>query len=255
MTERDQWRLKLEREPAHPHQEMQKALLPHHVAIIMDGNRRWAKQRGLPSLVGHWQGAQALFRTVQSAIHLGVKVLTVYTFSTENWSRSLEEIQIIMTLLRIHLNSRKAQMIKEGVRVKTIGDLSRLPVKLITCLEEITKSTSQGKNIDLVLAINYGARDDMRRAFMQMMEDHEKGHLKKEEITETLIGRYLDTASWKDPDLIIRTSGEHRLSNFLLWQSSYSELYITNTLWPDFDEGHLKEAITEFQKRNRRIGC
>ncbi|MGR3973744.1 MAG: polyprenyl diphosphate synthase [Candidatus Rhabdochlamydia sp.] len=230
-------------------------LPPEHVAIIMDGNRRWAKERGFSTAVGYWQGAQALFRVLESASALGIKVLTVYAFSTENWKRPAVEVHMIMRLLYIHLNSRKSMMIQNGVKLRAIGDLTPLPQKLLSCLEEIQQATSGGEKIELILAINYGARDEIRRAVIKMITDHESGSLQKDQICESLISHYLDTAGLKDPDLVIRTSGESRLSNFLLWQSSYSELYITTTLWPDFDQGHLKEAITAFQKRSRRIGC
>lgn len=236
-----------------PKLDMQK--VPRHIAIIMDGNRRWAKKQGLPSVVGHWHGAQSLSKIVEVASALGVKVLTVYAFSTENWSRTQEEVDSIMELFRMYLTGQKERMIKEGVRLGTIGDLSRLPPRVKETLDDVKRATSSGDKIDLVLAINYGARDDIRRALVSILDDCQKGRLQKEDITEALIARYLDTAPWGDPQLLIRTSGENRLSNFLLWQISYAEVYITDVLWPDFDEHELSKAIAEFQKRARRIGC
>lgn len=229
--------------------------IPKHIAIIMDGNRRWAKNQGLLSMVGHWHGAEALTKIVESASSLGVKVLTVYAFSTENWNRSPDEVDSIMQLFRMYLIGQKDRMIREGVRLGTIGDLRRLPAAVKETLDDVKKATSAGDKLDLVLAINYGARDDIKRAFISIAHDCEQGRLQKEDITEALISRYLDTAPWGDPDLLIRTSGESRLSNFLLWQISYSEVYITDVLWPDFDELELIKAIAAYQKRVRRIGC
>jgi undecaprenyl diphosphate synthase len=236
-----------------PQSETQKA--PHHIAIIMDGNRRWAKNRGLPTAVGHWQGAEALSNLVEVAASMGVKVLTVYAFSTENWSRTLEEVDSLMELLRIYLIRQKNRMVEEGVRLGVIGDLEKLPTHVKEIIDDVKEATASGDRIELVLALNYGARDDIRRAVVAVVDDCLKGNLRKEEITETLISTYLDTAHWGDPELLIRTSGESRLSNFLLWQISYTEVYITDILWPDFNEHHLKEAIEEFHKRMRRGGC
>jgi len=206
--------------------------VPHHIAIAMDGNRRWASRRFMPALVGHWKGADAITKVVRAASDLGVKVLTLYAFSTENWNRSESE----------------------GVRLDSIGDLSKLPQDVQDIFFQTKMATKDGKKIDLVLAVNYGGRDDIRRATLAIVGDFEKGLLKKEDISEDLISSYLDTAKWKDPDLFIRTSGEQRLSNFLLWQFSYTEVYITKTLWPDFNEKHLLQAVLEYQQRERRLG-
>jgi undecaprenyl diphosphate synthase len=229
--------------------------IPKHIAIIMDGNRRWAKNQGLPAMVGHWHGAEALSKIVEVAASLGVQTLTVYAFSTENWKRSQEEVDSIMKLFRMYLIGQKDRMVREGVRLGTIGDTRRFPAQVKETLDDVKKATANGDKIDLVLAVNYGARDDIRRGLISIVEDCERGRLQKEDITEALIARYLDTAPWGDPELLIRTSGESRLSNFLLWEISYAEVYITDVLWPDFNEQQLMKAIAAYQKRERRVGC
>ena len=228
--------------------------IPHHIAIIMDGNRRWASERGLPSMVGHWKGAENLSGIVRAASNLGVKVLTVYAFSTENWGRSPDEVDALMSLFKHYLEYQKDSMMEEGVRLETIGDITGLPLDLQEVLRETKQATASGNAIDLVLALNYGGRDDIRRAVVSMLEDCEKGQLQREEISEATIARYLDTAQWPDPDILIRTSGEKRQSNFLLWQLSYTEFYHTEILWPDFDAAALLKAVKEYQGRNRRLG-
>jgi undecaprenyl diphosphate synthase len=228
--------------------------IPSHVAIIMDGNRRWAKRQGLPALMGHWKGADTLTRIVRSASELGIKALTVYSFSTENWNRAQEEVDGLMHLFKVYLEREREPMRCEGVRLDAIGDHSRLPAFVLRELELSKSYTSHCKKIDLVLAINYGGRDDIRRAFVGMMEDCERGKLSKDQISEKMISRYLDTAKWPDPELLIRTSGERRQSNFLLWQLCYSEFYHTDVLWPDFDEHDLLQAVREHQLRQRRLG-
>ncbi len=228
--------------------------VPHHIAIIMDGNRRWAKQKGLPAMIGHWKGADALTNVVSSAARLGVKVITVYAFSTENWGRSLEEVEALMDLFKTYLLKQREQMVSDGIRLDVIGDLSRLPETVRSVLKETKEQTAHCERIELVLALNYGGRDDIRRATLAIIKDCEEGKLQKEQLSEALFSTYLDTAKWKDPDLIIRTSGQIRLSNFLLWQISYSEVYITDVLWPDFNDTELFNAITEYQRRERRLG-
>jgi undecaprenyl diphosphate synthase len=230
------------------------AKIPSHVAIIMDGNRRWARKQGLPAIMGHWKGAETLMKIVRAASELGVKTLTVFSFSTENWNRAREEVDALMHLFKIYLVKERAAMAKEGVRLQAIGDLKRLPPSVLGELELSKACTAHCKKIDLVLAINYGGRDDIRRAFVAMMTDFEKGKLLKEQISEQLISQYLDTAQWPDPGLLIRTSGENRQSNFLLWQLCYSEFYLTDTLWPDFNEHALLQAIRNLQQRQRRLG-
>jgi len=229
--------------------------IPQHVAIIMDGNRRWAKRKGVPSMVGHWNGAEVLSKIVENAASLGIKVLTVFAFSTENWNRPDDEVESLMRLFRMYLIGHKDRMIREGVRLATIGDVRRLSPEVKATLDDVKKATAQGNRIDLVLAVNYGARDDIRRATMGIVEDCMSGRVNKEDISEALIARYLDTAPWGDPQLLIRTSGEKRVSNFLLWEISYAEVYITDVLWPDFNEQELIRAVAEYQKRERRTGC
>ena len=228
--------------------------VPHHVAIIMDGNRRWAQREGLPSIMGHWKGADTLTKIVRAAEKMGIKVLTVYAFSTENWSRPQEEIDALMHLFKTYLQSQREPMAQEGVRLSAIGDLSKMPADVVKEFEISKMHTEHCKKIDLVLAFNYGGRDDIRRAVVAMMGDLQEGKLSRESITEQTIGRYLDTAAWPDPEILIRTSGEMRQSNFLLWQLSYSEFYHTDVLWPDFDESELRKAVLEFQNRQRRLG-
>ena len=228
--------------------------VPEHVAIIMDGNRRWAKKWDKSVEVGHWQGAETLDQIVRAAIGLGIKVLTVYSFSTENWNRSSEEVDALMHLLKTYLKTQREIMVMEGVRLKTIGDLSKLPEDVRLVLSETQEATKGGSQIDLVLALNYGGRDDIRRATLRLLDEVDAGRIKREEITEQTISCLLDTAQWPDPDLLIRPSGAFRISNFLIWQISYSEIYYTDVLWPEFSKSHLLEAVIDFQKRNRRFG-
>lgn len=228
--------------------------VPRHVAVIMDGNRRWAKRHNLPAVAGHWKGAEAITQVVKAAAELGIRVLTVFAFSTENWARPQEEIDAIMELFKIYLLEQKEEMQKQGVRLGTIGDISRFSESLKLTLEETKQATAQGNKIDLVLALNYGGRDDIRRATLAILEDVAAGTLRKEELSEQLFASYLDTAAWGDPQFLIRTSGEQRISNFLLWQVSYSEVYMTQVLWPDFNENDLLDAVLEYQRRERRLG-
>lgn len=228
--------------------------IPQNVAIIMDGNRRWAKKNNLPETAGHWEGAYALKEMVKVAVKMGIRVLTVYAFSTENWSRSALEIESLMALFQSFLEEQKNDLITKRVRLCTIGDLSFLPPSLTQILQEVIEATKQGDKLDLVIAINYGGRDDITRAMRKIAQDVAQKKISQEIIDEQLISSYLDTAQWKDPDLLIRTSGEKRLSNFLLWQISYSEVVISDVLWPDFTAKHLKEAIAEYQSRKRRLG-
>jgi undecaprenyl diphosphate synthase len=234
--------------------ELDLSRIPKHVAIIPDGNRRWAKMRKAPIEAGHKEGANVLFDIVKAAQELGVRALTVYSFSTENWNRSPLEVQALMQLINSCLRHLCEPMIQHGVRLCCIGELSRLPNFLIKTLEEIKEATKHCHKIDLVLALNYGGRDELRRAFQVILKDYENGKFKKEEITERLIARYLDTNFQDDPDLLIRTSGEMRISNFLIWQTCYTEVFVSQVLWPDFTPYHLLEAILDYQKRDRRLG-
>lgn len=227
---------------------------PSHVAIIMDGNRRWAKKRLLPAAYGHREGAERLDEILRVASEIGVKFLTVFVFSTENWDRPKAEVAGIMSLLERYLLSKKDEMKKEGVRLELIGDISLCPEKVQKAFTIAQKETKKGDKITLVLAINYGAKDEIRRTFLKILDDCDKGKIKKEMISEELISKYLDTANIPNPDLLIRTSGEKRISNFLLWQLSYAELYLSPVLWPDFGKKEFLEAVVDFNKRERRGG-
>lgn len=232
--------------------------IPQHVAIIMDGNRRWAKKRNLSSITkaftGHWAGAKILLDIVGAAKEIGIKVITVYAFSTENWSRSPTEISTIMRILEEYLQQNLPKMIEQGIRFNTIGDLNRFSQEIKELIIKTRQETKDCNQIELVMALNYGGRDDIRRAVAAIADDYAAKKITKEEITEKLIDRYLDTAKWKDPDLLIRTSGEMRLSNFLLWQISYAEVHVTDVYWPDFSPQDFLNAVLDFQKRERRIG-
>ena len=236
------------------HEAPQLAPIPRHVAIIMDGNRRWALQRDLPPLVGHWHGAENLTEVVRAAADMGIQTLTVYAFSTENWNRPSEEVDGLMELFCVFLRDKRAQLLQEGVRIDAIGDVAALPEKVQRELAEAKQATAGGTRIDLVLALNYGGRDELRRAVQSILREQAQRPLPPEEITEAYISQFLDTARWGDPDLLIRTSGELRISNFLLWQLSYSEFYVTETLWPDFNRDDLMRAVRAYQQRNRRWG-
>lgn len=225
--------------------------LPGHVAIIMDGNRRWERAK---SLFGHGEGAKTLLNTVQAAIECGIRVLTVYGFSTETWSRPSTEIASLFSLFEEYLSNYVEKMCELGIRFHTIGDRERLPSRLKKILQRTSEATASCDKIDFVVATSYGARDELRRAFTRMHEDLSTGALKKEALTEATIASYLDTSPFSDPDLLIRTSGEMRLSNFLLWQLAYTEIHVTEILWPDFKASDLLKAICDFQKRKRRFG-
>lgn len=231
-----------------------KQRIPAHIAFIPDGNRRWAKKQQLKPIGGHQAGADILLDVVKAAKELGVKTVTCYIFSTENWNRPAEEVQAFLWLLETYLTEQKYAMLENGVRLKSIGDPSRLPENVLSALEATKEATSSCTDIDLVMAINYGGRDEIRRAVKAMCEDYAENKLKPEEITEATISKYLDTAEWKDPDLLIRTSGEIRLSNFLIWQTSYTEVHLANTLWPEFTPDHLLAAVLDYQRRERRWG-
>ena len=228
--------------------------IPSHVAIIMDGNGRWAKQRGLPRTEGHIRGQDALRTTLRAAARRGIKYLTVYTFSTENWSRPQEEVDALMSILVSAIHAETPQLLAEGVRMRAIGDLSRLPQQAQDSLAESIELTKDGAQITLILALSYSSRDEIRRASQRLAAEAAAGRLRPEEITEELISSYLDTAEYPDPDLVIRTGGEERISNYLLWQSAYSELYFSETYWPDFGQEALDEALAAYASRERRFG-
>ena len=228
--------------------------VPHHVAIIMDGNRRYAKKENLDTEKGHIAGAKNLLKITEAAADMGVKILTVYAFSTENWLRSDPEIQSLFHIFELYLTKMRPLLIENGIKLSTIGDLSPFPLSLKTILFDVKNATKRGKNLDLVLAINYGGRDDMTRAVSSIVKDIKSQKIDETDISEELIAQYLDTATWPDPDLLIRTSGEQRVSNFLLWQISYTEIFVVKTLWPDFSVELFQEAILDYQKRTKRLG-
>lgn len=228
--------------------------IPEHIAIIMDGNRRWAKGYGLPTWVGHWRGAQSLRDICTAAVHLGIKVLTTYAFSTENWSRSEAEISMIMKIFEHYLVCERKRMIDEGIRLFHIGDASMLSPKLQDLIAETEGVTSAGESLDLIIGLNYGGRNDIKRAVIKLGKKIESGKIKPQEITEEIIAQELDTARWPDPNLLIRTSGEMRISNFLLYQVSYSELLISDKLWPKFGPNDLLRAMIDYQRRSIRRG-
>lgn len=233
---------------------LDKARIPRHVAIIPDGNRRWAKKQEECFDKGHEAGASNLIEIVKAGKEIGIKALTFYLFSTENWTRSQEEIGALMWLLQEFLKENCQTMQEQGVRLKTIGNLDALPKEVLSVVEETIQATAHCNQIDMILALNYGGRDEICRAIHRILDNCSEGKLKKEQVTEKLIASYLDTQSWEDPDLLIRTSGEMRVSNFLLWQLSYTEIYVTELLWPEFKPNDLLEAVADFQKRERRLG-
>lgn len=228
---------------------------PKHIAIIMDGNRRWAKQRGLPPAMGHWEGAEVLTDIVRAASEIGVKTVTVYAFSTENWNRPEAEIDGLMNIFELYLIRKRELMIREGIRLHTIGDISRMSESVRSEFFKSRQATAHCDKINLVLALNYGSRDEIRRAIVKMFKENEEKKIDIEQINESFISKYLDTSPWGDPELLIRTSGELRLSNFLLWQICYTELYITDVLWPDFCPKQLLQSIIEYQSRAKRNGA
>ncbi len=227
---------------------------PEHIAIIMDGNGRWAKARGLPRSAGHRAGVEALRRTVRAVGDRGIGWLTVYAFSSENWSRPQTEVNDLMGLLKLFIRRDLAELHKNGVRVKVIGARSDLKPDIADLLREAETLTAFNRNMTLVIAFNYGSRDEIARAARAAAEAVREGKLKPEEITEERFASLLDTYGIPDPDLVIRTSGEQRLSNFLLWQAAYAELVFTPCYWPDFDSDDLDAALETFDARERRFG-
>jgi len=227
---------------------------PRHVAIIMDGNRRWASAHGFHSFSGHNAGADRVLEVVRAAADSGVKFLTIFSFSTENWRRSSAEVSHLMALMRHELIRHQEQLVREGIRLTMIGRREELPLALRQTLEEVEEVTRLGTTLQLTLAVNYGGRDEICRAVRKIVGDVAKGQIQEQEIDEGLLTRYLDTAGLPDPDLLIRTGGESRLSNFLLWQISYAEVYITSVPWPEFSSKCFFEALDDFKIRQRRMG-
>jgi len=225
-----------------------------HVAIIMDGNRRWAKQKGLPSAFGHKKGVDALKTVMRACDDYGIKYLTVYAFSTENWNRKQEEVDFLMDLLGQTIKNELQEMHENGVVISFIGDLTKLSPKLQEILAHAVEVTKNNSGVRLQIAFNYGSRDEIVNAVKQISDKVLSGEISSDNIDENVISKYLYTSSIPDPDLLIRTGGEMRVSNYLLWQIAYSEFYVTKILWPDFDKKSLAEAIEDFHSRQRRYG-
>ena len=228
--------------------------LPVHVAVIMDGNGRWARQRGLPRVMGHRQGVEALKRTLRLCSDWGIGALTAYAFSTENWSRPGDEVNFLMTLFERVLQRELRTLEEEQVRIRFLGDLEALPLKLQELISDATDRTAGNGGIHFNVCTNYGGRRELVRAAQRLARQAANGDLMPEDIDENSLAAELFTAGEQDPDLLIRTSGEHRISNFLLWQLAYAEIHVTDVFWPDFNEKALKQALLDFQSRSRRFG-
>ena len=228
---------------------------PRHIAIIMDGNGRWAKERGLPRIKGHEAGAKSLRAVVEGCAEMKVEFLTVYAFSTENWSRPKAEVGALMKLLEIFIEKETPELIEKSIRLQAIGRLTDLPESCQQALHRAIEATAHGTALTLVLALSYSGRAEITDAVKSIVRDVQEGHIDSGMIDPTLISRHLYTRVYPDPDLLIRTSGEMRLSNFLLWQLSYTEIVVTQTLWPDFGKDELRAAIAEYHSRDRRFGA
>ena len=226
--------------------------LPLHVAIIMDGNGRWATQRNLPRLEGHMAGIESVREAVTATREIGIPYLTLYAFSKENWSRPKEEVQGLLQLLELYLQKELPMMMEHQIRFRAMGELHDLPKKLQAMLNDVMERTRKHKALTLNIALSYSGRQEILQAVRSMLQDMKAGHVKR--IDERVFAKYLYTAAMPDPDLLIRTSGEMRLSNFLLWQMAYTEIYVTETLWPDFRREAYEEALMEFTRRERRFG-
>lgn len=229
-------------------------VVPHHVAVIMDGNGRWARRRNLPRTAGHQAGMASLRRVVEAGIHAGVETLTVFAFSQENWQRPPEEVDALMALLQEYVSTQSDELRDQGVRVRVLGDLERLTPSAKAAVEFVEATTAGGRRLSLNICISYSSRAELARAARLLAREVQAGRLAPEDIDETAIAERLYTAPWGDPDLLIRTSGELRISNFLLWQLAYAELYVTPVLWPDFGREHFFQAILDYQRRERRFG-
>ncbi|MEN6408322.1 MAG: polyprenyl diphosphate synthase [Anaerolineaceae bacterium] len=235
-------------EPLKP--ELQNLKLPTHIAIIMDGNGRWAISRGLPRLAGHKAGTENLRRIIKSCVEIGIPYLTLYAFSTENWGRPSDEVEGLMNILETVIDRELAELNKEGVRILHLGHLDRIKPSLRKKIVDAVELTQNNQRLVLSIALNYGGRDEIICAIRRMIEDG----VKSEQVDVDLVDRYLFTSGVPDPDLIIRTSGEMRISNFLIWQGAYAEWYVTPTFWPDFDRGELIKALRDYTQRDRRYG-
>jgi undecaprenyl diphosphate synthase len=228
--------------------------LPRHVAVIMDGNGRWAKRQGLPRIMGHRRGVDTLKDLLRCCRDWGIQALTAYAFSTENWGRPLEEVEFLMTLFERVLRQELREMMAEGVQIHFVGNLNALPRSLQSEIDRSVNETRNNKGIQFTVATNYGGRQEIVQACRAIAAEVQQGHLQPDQIDEALFEKHLYTAGRCDPDLLIRTSGEMRISNFLLWQMAYAELYVTDTLWPDFDRTEFHRALCAYQQRDRRFG-
>lgn len=228
--------------------------LPGHVALIMDGNGRWAGERGLPRWMGHREGMKSVRRCVEASLEAGLKHLTLYAFSRENWDRPAEEVEALMSLLVEYVERESEDLLLNGVKVRAFGDLDRLTDRARQSVQVLEATTAPGDKLQLNLAISYGSRDEILRAVRRLAEQVSRGEIMPADVDAARFEQQLYTAGWPDPDLLIRTSGELRVSNFLLWQIAYAELYVTPVLWPDFGRRELFEAILEYQRRERRFG-
>lgn len=228
--------------------------IPQHVAIIMDGNGRWAKQQGEDRIFGHHEGVNSVREIVEACGEIGVKYLTLYAFSTENWNRPKEEVDALMELLVATISMETPNLNKKGVRLQAIGDIESLPKSCQAELQESINATAANNTVTLILALSYSSKWEITHAVKEIARQVEEGKIKPSEINSRLIEKHLNTSSYPDPELMIRTSGEHRISNFLLWQLAYAEFYFTNTLWPDFRKNDFFEAILSYQNRERRFG-
>ena len=235
-------------------QNLDGMVIPRHVALILDGNGRWAKKRGLPRTMGHKEGCVTVEKTVEIAARMGIEYLTVYGFSTENWKRSSDEVGALMQLFRFYMVRLLKIASANNVRVKMIGDRTRFDQDMIDGINRLERETKDNTGLTFVIAVNYGGRDELTRAVRKLAADCCAGKLEPSAVTEQVLNSYLDTADIPDPDLLIRTSGELRLSNYLLWQLAYTELYVTDCLWPDFNQEELEKAIIAYNRRDRRFG-
>ncbi|WP_175498294.1 polyprenyl diphosphate synthase [Desulfuromusa kysingii] len=225
-----------------------------HLAIIMDGNGRWAQKHGQPRVAGHQRGVETVVRVVDECVLQGIRFLSLFAFSSENWGRPRDEVDALMSLLLQFLASQRQRMLDDGVRLRVIGDLSRLSVPVQSALVDVEKETATGRNLTLILALSYGGRDEIMRAAKKIAQSALDGDLDINKLDNKTFSGFLDTGDIPEPDLLIRTSGEIRLSNFLLWQSAYAEFYFTDVLWPDFDAADLRIALEDYRKRKRRFG-
>ncbi len=234
--------------------EQEELKIPTHVSIVMDGNGRWAKEHGKPRTFGHRKGAEVVMDLCRDADDLGIKYLTIYAFSTENWKRAESEVRALMSLFGTYLKICHREALEHHMCVRVIGDTSALAADLQDLIRILEEDTREFDGLHLQIAINYGSRDEMLRAMRALLRDHAAGSFEEKDLDEALFSGYLDTAGIPDPDLMIRTSGEMRLSNYLLWQHAYSEFYFTDTLWPDFNKDELIRAIEAYNRRDRRYG-